>query len=127
MVNNNKISNYYRKKNSLQRNKSSDKEATESAIAAINHQAHASNKNQANTEKTIISDIPKQSSLATAATSQVVGPTTGRGVVRKILGSVVIGEGTTTMVYSLRRGSVLCMSISGQLVRLLIDGLSNNF
>jgi hypothetical protein len=28
----------------------------------------------------------------------VIGPTTGGGAVRKILGSVVIGEGTTTMV-----------------------------
>jgi hypothetical protein len=45
----------------------------------------------------VISDSPKQASLATAASSQVSGSKTGQGVVRKILGSVVIGEGTTTI------------------------------
>jgi hypothetical protein len=98
MVNNKKINNYYRKKNSPQRNKSQDNDATDPEFAATNHHVHTSNKNQVNTVKMVISENPKQSSLATAATSQVGGSTTGQGIVRKILGSVVIGEGTTTIL-----------------------------
>jgi hypothetical protein len=98
MVNNKKINNYYRKRNSPQRNKSQDKDATEAIIAATNHHVQASNENLVNTVNMGNSDGPKQSSLATAATAHVGGSTTGKGAVKKILGSVVIGEGTTTMV-----------------------------
>jgi hypothetical protein len=87
---------YYRKKNSPQRHKSPDNEVTEMVTAAKNHQAQASNKNQSNMGKTTFSDTIKQSLLATAASTQTTE--SGKGVVRKILGSVVIGEGTTTMI-----------------------------
>jgi hypothetical protein len=116
MVNNKKINNYYRKKNSPQRNKSQDNDVTEAIIATTNHHVRAPNENQVNTVKMDNSESPKQSSLATAATSQVAGSNTGKGVVRKILGSVVIGEGTTTMVTDIGVSVPVITQATSQLV-----------